>query len=387
MALYAALRNNPRMSMHEIEECFDGNLCRCTGYRPILDAAKTFAVDHPSHVLQQQADASGNGGCCGGGGDCSSGSSAAASSGSDGGCGMAECCQRGIAAPTDPAVVAADAAAAAAAASNADVSVRKLVRSCSCTKGRGYGPLPAAAFGAAAANGQSESEKDSESEKESAADTETELIFPPALALHRARALTLSGTRGVTWLRPVSLLQLLRIKQRWGQAAKIVQVWCVWRAIGLRTPCEQTWLNSCEGDINREAEKSFMMHFPPSFPFLPLFVFSLTLLFSISLVSLVFLFSLSISPLSLSRALSPPQGNTEVGIETRFKGAHYGTQVAVSHVAELNAWTVGVEGASGRAGVFIGAAMSLSEMDARRETVLASHGMRRRVAGWMEFVG
>ncbi len=64
-----------------------------------------------------------------------------------------------------------------------------------------------------------------------------------------------------------------------------------------------------------------------------------------------------------------------MGIETRFKGAHYGTQVAVSHVPELNAWTVGVDGQSGRSGVFIGAAMSLSEIDARIDTVLASHGM------------
>ncbi|KAI9502076.1 putative xanthine dehydrogenase HxA [Coemansia spiralis] len=43
MSLYTLLRNNPNPTELEIEECFDGNLCRCTGYRPILDAAKTFA--------------------------------------------------------------------------------------------------------------------------------------------------------------------------------------------------------------------------------------------------------------------------------------------------------------------------------------------------------
>ncbi|KAJ2898498.1 hypothetical protein IWW38_001376, partial [Coemansia aciculifera] len=43
MSLYTLLRNKPNPTEHEIEECFDGNLCRCTGYRPILDAAKTFA--------------------------------------------------------------------------------------------------------------------------------------------------------------------------------------------------------------------------------------------------------------------------------------------------------------------------------------------------------
>ncbi|RLN49926.1 hypothetical protein BBJ29_001688 [Phytophthora kernoviae] len=33
------------LTMEEIEHGMDGNLCRCTGYRPILDAAKSFGVD------------------------------------------------------------------------------------------------------------------------------------------------------------------------------------------------------------------------------------------------------------------------------------------------------------------------------------------------------
>lgn len=44
MALYSKLQSNPTPTVEDIEETFDGNLCRCTGYRPILDAAKTFAV-------------------------------------------------------------------------------------------------------------------------------------------------------------------------------------------------------------------------------------------------------------------------------------------------------------------------------------------------------
>uniref|UniRef100_A0A671RBE8 Xanthine dehydrogenase/oxidase-like n=1 Tax=Sinocyclocheilus anshuiensis TaxID=1608454 RepID=A0A671RBE8_9TELE len=42
MSMYALLRNNPRPSMHEIQEAFQGNLCRCTGYRPILEGYRTF---------------------------------------------------------------------------------------------------------------------------------------------------------------------------------------------------------------------------------------------------------------------------------------------------------------------------------------------------------
>lgn len=47
MSLYGILtsKDNQFPSMRDIEESFDGNLCRCTGYRPILDAAKSFAND------------------------------------------------------------------------------------------------------------------------------------------------------------------------------------------------------------------------------------------------------------------------------------------------------------------------------------------------------
>ncbi|XP_028826748.1 xanthine dehydrogenase/oxidase isoform X2 [Denticeps clupeoides] len=43
MSMYTLLRNNPEPSMVDIEEAFQGNLCRCTGYRPILEGYKTFA--------------------------------------------------------------------------------------------------------------------------------------------------------------------------------------------------------------------------------------------------------------------------------------------------------------------------------------------------------
>eukprot|EP00041_Stephanoeca_diplocostata_P029344 m.863415 g.863415 ORF g.863415 m.863415 type:complete len:1330 (-) comp23543_c0_seq1:1005-4994(-) len=43
MNMYSLLQKSPTPSAEEIEQNFDGNLCRCTGYRPILTAMGTFA--------------------------------------------------------------------------------------------------------------------------------------------------------------------------------------------------------------------------------------------------------------------------------------------------------------------------------------------------------
>ena len=58
MSLYALLRNDPEPSELEVEEAFDGNLCRCTGYRPILDAAQSFNKKCGKSI------ANGGSGCC-----------------------------------------------------------------------------------------------------------------------------------------------------------------------------------------------------------------------------------------------------------------------------------------------------------------------------------
>ncbi|KKA27007.1 hypothetical protein TD95_000513 [Thielaviopsis punctulata] len=62
MSLYALLRNNDAPTPHDVEEAFDGNLCRCTGYRPILDAAQTFSTAAASGCGMSKAN--GGPGCC-----------------------------------------------------------------------------------------------------------------------------------------------------------------------------------------------------------------------------------------------------------------------------------------------------------------------------------
>jgi xanthine dehydrogenase iron-sulfur cluster and FAD-binding subunit A len=50
-----ASRDTGPLSLKEVEERFDGNICRCTGYRPIMTAFHTFADEESadSHEVPQ----------------------------------------------------------------------------------------------------------------------------------------------------------------------------------------------------------------------------------------------------------------------------------------------------------------------------------------------
>ncbi|HQR11504.1 MAG TPA: xanthine dehydrogenase small subunit [Casimicrobiaceae bacterium] len=50
MSLFGLYKNAGRPSRAEVADAISGNLCRCTGYRPILDAAdRMYAIDPASH--------------------------------------------------------------------------------------------------------------------------------------------------------------------------------------------------------------------------------------------------------------------------------------------------------------------------------------------------
>lgn len=144
MSLYALLRNDADPSELEVEEAFDGNLCRCTGYRPILDAAQTFS----NKKSCGKSTANGERGCC-------------MENGSKGnGCNM-----QGLALRDQP-------------------------------------------FKRFTPPGLIEYNPD------------TQLIFPPALQRHKFRALAF-GNKRKRWYRPVTLKQLLEIKNVY-PSAKII---------------------------------------------------------------------------------------------------------------------------------------------------------------------
>lgn len=44
------------VSMADVERALSGNLCRCTGYRPIVEAFKPFCTDAPGELKARLAD-------------------------------------------------------------------------------------------------------------------------------------------------------------------------------------------------------------------------------------------------------------------------------------------------------------------------------------------
>lgn len=61
MSMYTLLRNSPKPTMKEMEVAFQGNLCRCTGYRPIIEGYRTFTEEWERSRINGNGISNGNG--------------------------------------------------------------------------------------------------------------------------------------------------------------------------------------------------------------------------------------------------------------------------------------------------------------------------------------
>nr|R4ZGN4.1 RecName: Full=Xanthine dehydrogenase; Short=XD; AltName: Full=Xanthine oxidoreductase; Short=Axorp; Short=XOR [Blastobotrys adeninivorans]CCV20080.1 xanthine oxidoreductase [Blastobotrys adeninivorans] len=184
MSLYALLRNTGgQPSKEQIAESFDGNLCRCTGYKPIIDAANTFSCGRPGGCCRDNASGKANGagatvgnGMANGAAAVANGNGAAANGCCKGNGAANGCCKSN------------GSAATTANGDDKEVDMNKL-----------FTPngLPLKPYSA-----------------------KTELIFPPALKKYELNPLFFGNEQKV-WFRPVTKLQLLQIKHAYPES-KIV---------------------------------------------------------------------------------------------------------------------------------------------------------------------
>lgn len=235
MSMYSLLRSSSRSpTEEEIEENLAGNLCRCTGYRPILDAFKVFAKADPTAYTEEALAANktlppgarGTSGACG---DADGGGRICPSSG-------------------QPCTCAAPPAAPLPCTPPCPAASNGVTELSSCLSG--HGTCCAAALAPSRRS--------------------VEPIFPPELRRRAALELALEGASGA-WYRPLTLQRLLQLKRQHPHAKLVV-------------------------------------------------------------------------------------GNTEVGIEMKFKGAKYPVLIGTTHVLELNQVEVTPEGVS------VGAAVTLSKV-------------------------
>ncbi|KAM5584530.1 xanthine dehydrogenase 1 [Rosa sericea] len=160
MSVYALLRSSQTPPNEEqIEECLAGNLCRCTGYRPIVDAFRVFAKtdDKPYIDISSLSLEGGEFVCPSTGKPCS--------------CGL-----------------------------KSEISSNRHKTG---TCDERYAPV-------------------SYSEIDGSTYTDKELIFPPELILRKSTYLHLNGFSGLKWFRPLRLKQVLELKEKYPDAKLLV---------------------------------------------------------------------------------------------------------------------------------------------------------------------
>ncbi|XP_071734841.1 xanthine dehydrogenase 1-like isoform X3 [Rutidosis leptorrhynchoides] len=159
MSMYALLRSTKTPPTEEqIEESLAGNLCRCTGYRPILDAFRVFAKSndllYTNGSVPSQEPKDGEFICPSTGKPCSCG-------------------------PTQETINQADG-------------------SCKGYKAVSYNEIDGSSY------------------------TNKEIIFPPQLILRKTSYLSLNGFGGIKWIRPLLLKHVLDLKSRYPDAKLVV---------------------------------------------------------------------------------------------------------------------------------------------------------------------